>query len=100
MPRSSTTFQPRNAAGRGRPKGSRNKVTAEAQAFARSIVEDPEYRQNLVAAARDRKLHPQVEVMLWNYAYGKPKDEVTLRLDMALSQELEAPAGGAAASSG
>ena len=90
MPPSITSFRRGNSAGRGRPKGSPNKVTAEVQRFARDIVEDPEYRENLRTAARNRKLHPQVEIMLWNYAYGKPKDEMTLRLEMAFSQELEA----------
>jgi hypothetical protein len=88
MARSPTTFQPGNQTGRGRPKGSPNKVTAEAHAFARQIVDDPEYRENLFAAARKRKLHPRIEEMLWSYAYGKPKDTIELQLQVLLQREI------------
>jgi hypothetical protein len=89
MPRSSTTFQPGNGAGPGRPKGRRNKVTAEAQALARSLVQDPEYLRKLKERLLAGKLHPQVEVMLWGYAHGKPKDSLTLKIDMLMERELE-----------
>jgi len=50
----------------------------EAQAFARSILRDPEYRQNLLEAARKRTLAPVVEAMLYAYAYGKPPHRVEI----------------------
>ena len=50
----------------------------EAQTFARSILRDPEYRKNLLDAARKRTLAPVVEAMLYAYAYGKPPHRVEI----------------------
>jgi len=63
---------------RGRPKGVPNKATHEVRAVAQAIVEDPEYRRNLLARVRKGKAAPAVESLLWHYAYGKPKDTVEL----------------------
>ena len=49
-----------------------------------AIVGDPIYQKGLVARAKDGKLSPAVEAMLWHYAYGKPKEQV----------ELSGPRGG------
>ena len=62
--------------GPGRTKGAPNRVTAEAKAACAAIVDDPVYRQKLLAAARARKLPPGVETMLWHYAHGKPKEQL------------------------
>jgi hypothetical protein len=48
----------------------------EAKLFALQIVRDPLYRKNLLQAARERRLAPQVEVALLAYAYGKPTEHV------------------------
>lgn len=63
----------------GRQKGTQNKVTIAAREFALSIVEDESYRLGLQERALSGKLHPSIEVMLWHYAHGKPKEthEVT-----------------------
>jgi len=50
----------------------------EARTFALSIVRDPEYRANLLKAARTRTLPPAVEVVLLAYAWGKPTERVEL----------------------
>ena len=60
----------------GRPKGSKDKRTIEAQQLAARLVDDPDYRKKLLADMRVRKVAPAIEVMLWHYAYGKPKDMV------------------------
>lgn len=60
-------------AGPGRPKGVPNKTSTEVRELARALVEDPAYRKKL----RERLLRgkaPQVEVLLYHYAYGKPKE--------------------------
>lgn len=64
--------------GAGRPKGRLNEKTLAVQTFARSFVEDPDYR----LALRARLLLGEanaVEAMLWHYAYGKPKETVELQ---------------------
>jgi hypothetical protein len=88
MAHSSTTFAPGNRFGRGRPKGSLNKVTAEAREMARALLQDPEYRENLVTRLRTGTVAPAVEVMLWNYAYGKPKDELAIQLEILIGREM------------
>lgn len=57
----------------GRKSGTPNKATVEIKEFARSILEDPLYQQRL----RNRVIQgkaSQVEVLLFHYAYGKPKE--------------------------
>ncbi len=78
-----TRFRPGesgNPAGRG--KGTLNKATLEIRLAARQIVEDPTYREKLLAAARARKLAPAVECLLLYYAYGKPKDAVDVSVSV------------------
>jgi hypothetical protein len=53
-----------------------NKVTIEAKRAATELVDDPEYRKNLLERLRKGKVAPAVETMLWSYAHGKPKDAV------------------------
>lgn len=60
----------------GRPKGTPNKVTAEARAAASELVDDPRYRARLLRDLRQRRVAPAVETMLWYYAKGKPKERV------------------------
>ena len=50
--------------GPGRKRGTPNKVTVEAQKACAAIVDDPAYREKLLAAARARKLAPGFEAML------------------------------------
>jgi len=59
----------------GRPKGVPNKATVEAKAAATLIVDDPKYRENLLHRARAGKLAPGMEVVLWSYAKGRPKEQ-------------------------
>lgn len=51
-------------------------ILAEARAFARQIVEDPEYRKALLIRARNGYLAPALETMLWAYVYGKPPERI------------------------
>jgi hypothetical protein len=74
-------FQPGHSGNpRGRPKGVPNKVTTEVKAVATELVDDPVYRARLRRALQTRTVAPAIEVMLWHYAYGKPKDAVDLTL--------------------
>lgn len=64
---------------RGRPKGSKNKVTAEARAFCRRLTKDPKYRKKLREDLQRRKgVPPAVETMIWAYGHGKPVEQIEL----------------------
>jgi hypothetical protein len=52
------------------------RMTAEARAFARQIVNSPEYRASLLRRIVQGALPPQIEAMLWHYSYGKPTEQV------------------------
>lgn len=58
----------------GRVRGSLGRLTREAREAALEILESPEYRDSLIERASEGTLPPVIEVMLWTYAYGKPKD--------------------------
>lgn len=64
--------------GGGRPRGSVNKHTTEERQFALRIVTDKQYQKTLEQRARDGKLAPAIECMLWDRAYGKVKEHVEL----------------------
>lgn len=67
-----------NGPGPGRPKGGLNKTTVEVRNLARAIVDDPNYRESLVMRLKQGTA-PQMETLLWHYAYGKPKETVEVQ---------------------
>lgn len=69
----------------GRQTGTPNKATVEIKEFARSILEDPLYQKRL----KDRVIQgkaPQIEVLLFHYAYGKPKEHFSVERDSTLEE--------------
>ena len=61
----------------GRKPGSRNRVSREIRDIARGLLEDGVYQRKL----RLRLLAgtaPQVETLLYHYAYGKPQDSLAV----------------------
>lgn len=65
-------------AGKGRPKGSLNKVTRDIKAIAAAVLNDPEY----MASARQRMIDgkaPHLETLYHHYIDGKPKDTVVVQ---------------------
>ena len=62
----------------GRPKGRANNITVEIRKLAQGLVSDPIYLNRLKHDLRKRKVHPQVEVTLLAYAFGKPVDRVEI----------------------
>jgi len=73
--------------GPGRPKGAPNKTTREARELARKFATDPIYQKRLLERLRAGEAGP-MEVTIWSYAYGKPKDSVAHTFDLSkLSDE-------------
>lgn len=66
---------PSTYANNGRPLGSKNYFGFDVKLFCRSVIEDPEYRQRIRQQAIAGTLPPPLEIALWTYAYGKPKDQ-------------------------
>ena len=62
----------------GRPKGALNKATREVREWARGLLEDPLYRAALQRRLIDGTCPPQLEVLLYHYAYGKPVDVIAM----------------------
>ena len=58
---------------RGRPRGAQGKVTREVKEWARGLLEDPRYRAALQRRLIKGTCPPRLEVLLYHYAYGKPK---------------------------
>ena len=59
----------------GRPKGRENNATIEVREAARRIVQDPDYLEQLNIRLKEGRA-PAIEILLWQFAYGKPKDQV------------------------
>ena len=66
---------------KGRPAGVPNKATGEAKEFFVQLVNDPLYREKFRDAFVNRRLKPQIEVLVWHYAAGRPR--VTVETDAA-----------------
>lgn len=47
--------------------------------MAQALVTDPLYLLGLQKRMRDGKVAPAVEVALWNYAFGKPKEQIEVK---------------------
>lgn len=60
--------------GAGRKKGVTNKGYEAVELFARSVLEDPKYQDNVRTRARNGKLSPPIEALLYAYAYGRPTE--------------------------
>jgi hypothetical protein len=57
----------------GRKPGSVNKATKEVQELAQNLVTDEDYLASLVIRLK-RGTAGAMEPLLWQYAFGKPKD--------------------------
>ena len=58
----------------GRLPGQPNHATLEIKDFGRAIIEDPVYREKLKQRIEAGEA-PQIEALLYHYAYGRPKQE-------------------------
>jgi Family of unknown function (DUF5681) len=73
--RSRTGRFPRGVSGNpaGRPKGRRNNVTVEVRALAQKLLTDATYQDHLLKRLRAGNAGA-IEVTLWAYAWGHPRD--------------------------
>lgn len=62
----------------GRKPGTHNKATLEAKAFCQGLVMDTIYQRRLKRRLLDGDLAPGIEMMIWYYAAGKPKETLAL----------------------
>jgi hypothetical protein len=62
----------------------------ELRKTASDMINDRRYQKQLLEQMRTRKLRPAVEVMLWYYAYGKPKEMVEHTGAVSVEDELRA----------
>ena len=60
--------------GAGRPKGSRNKRTVEAEAYFRAIMERPEFQAQIDAVLNAPVPNMTFLQTVWAYVHGKPID--------------------------
>ena len=62
-----------------------NKATADIKAIATRLVSDPGYVESLKVRLKRGTAGP-VEPLLFHYAYGRPKEEIALRVEDARNQ--------------
>lgn len=74
MTKAKTKRTPPNA-GKGRPKGAKNKRTIAAKEFADAMLGRPAYKKKLQERI-DKGRAPHMEQLLWFYRHGKPKETV------------------------
>jgi hypothetical protein len=63
--------------GAGRRPGAVNKKTLEIRDFAKGILESADYKERLKSRIESGK-SPEIEKLLFHYAYGRPPDKVEL----------------------
>jgi hypothetical protein len=76
-PKKRKGFQKGKPPGPGRPKGLQNRNTLEVKQLATRILQDKDYLEALQRRLLRGEAGP-IEVTLWHYAYGKPKERVEL----------------------
>ncbi len=64
----------------GRPKGAVNKASREVREFCRGLLERPAYQKQFLGRWESGQLPPQLEVMVWHYAHGRPVQAVDLNM--------------------
>ena len=85
MAREATQFKPGNP---GRPKGTPNRKTLRAEAFAQSFLKDADFQdavRNILANPQHPHWQWTVEIVL-QYAYGKPTEHKHVTTDGSMPE--------------
>ena len=69
----------------GRQKGTGNHVGRAARRLSRKLVSDPAYLKSVEQRLLEGRA-PNLETLLWHYAYGRPAQQVNLDGQMAVAQ--------------
>jgi hypothetical protein len=76
--------------GSGRKRGTPNKRTVALRELMAALSGDVFYQQKLQDDFRKRRVHPSVEVRVWEYAIGRPKEHIELSAEVSMKQRLDA----------
>ena len=91
MPRKPPPRPPKGTRfGKGRAKGTPNKISVEVKTLVGELVNNPKYQWQLRRAFETRKVHPTIESLVWAYYLGKPKETIALTADVNVSARIEA----------
>lgn len=69
----------------GRPKGLPNRVTQDGRKYALRLITSAKYRAKLREQLEAGILAPQLQQMLWSYAFGKPKETIEWQGDALIT---------------
>jgi len=91
MPRTQKIITPKGQRypGSGRKAGTPNPISIEARQLAHELVNDAHYQARLRRDFEARKLHPTIESLVWAYAIGKPRQDITLDATVNVNARLE-----------
>ncbi len=75
----------RRGGGTGRKKGVPNYATREAKLACAELIDDPVYRAKLKQRLLRGTLPSALECLIWYYAKGKPREDVTVDATLEIS---------------
>jgi hypothetical protein len=75
--------------GSGRRRGTPNRKTVELRQLMAALAGDVDYQEKFRRAWVKRRLHPSVEIKVWEYALGKPAERVQLSADVTMAEQRE-----------
>jgi hypothetical protein len=55
-----------------------------------ALVGDIDYQRKFQADFRKRRLHPSIEARVWEYAIGRPTEQIALSANVTLKERLAA----------
>ena len=76
--------------GSGRRRGTPNRKTVELRALMGALAGDIDYQERFSNAFRRRRLHPSTEMRVWEYAVGRPKEQIELSAKVSMDDRIAA----------